>query len=127
MALRESELKKWKTAGEPISGKSDGGGLTFALSASGTASSLGEGLRQFRIAHHVRQANGIGPALMGCARRMVVRQAGENARDVGLFFFVANVWRRAFDRRPEHRTILTAMPATRKKWRRDISLPRATC
>ncbi|MFP4061332.1 MAG: tyrosine-type recombinase/integrase [Halochromatium sp.] len=35
--LQDRQLKAWVKAGEPIKGVSDGGGLTFTLSASGTA------------------------------------------------------------------------------------------
>jgi len=35
--LRKADLEKWIKAGVPISGKSDGGGLTFTLSRGGTA------------------------------------------------------------------------------------------
>jgi hypothetical protein len=36
--LKESQLKTWLKQRQPIAAKSDGGGLTFTLSASGTAS-----------------------------------------------------------------------------------------
>jgi hypothetical protein len=36
--LKVSDLAKWMKTDAPIAGKSDGGGLTFTLSAAGTAS-----------------------------------------------------------------------------------------
>jgi len=36
--LTDTQLKAWVRAGQPISGKSDGGGLTFSISKAGTAS-----------------------------------------------------------------------------------------
>jgi hypothetical protein len=35
--LTDSQLRQWMAAGVPITGKADGGGLTFTLSAKGTA------------------------------------------------------------------------------------------
>jgi hypothetical protein len=35
--LKAADLEKWTTRGEPIAGKSDGGGLTFTLSRARTA------------------------------------------------------------------------------------------
>jgi hypothetical protein len=36
--LTDTQLRAWLRAGKPLAGKSDGGGLTFTLSAAGTAS-----------------------------------------------------------------------------------------
>lgn len=70
MALRESELKKWKAAAEPISGKSDGGGLTFTLSAAGTASWV------FRYRHAGKQR----AMTLGNYPDMTLEKAREAAR-----------------------------------------------
>ena len=35
--LTDSQLRQWMEAGKPITGKADGNGLTFTLSAKGTA------------------------------------------------------------------------------------------
>jgi hypothetical protein len=36
--LSDKQLQAWLRAKQPVAGKSDGGGLTFTLSATGTAS-----------------------------------------------------------------------------------------